>query len=250
MISAVVLTHNNQQTINRTLASLGWCDEIVVIDDFSEDDTVVQIAESAKIRVVTHLLNNNFAAQRNYGLKQVKGDWVLFVDSDEVVSPQLAKEIQEKITYPNVAGFYLKRLDILFGKKLTNGETAHVTLLRLAKKDAGSWERLVHEVWNIQGATQTLSHSLEHYPHQTINEFLTDINTYSTVNAKHMFNTGQRVTMLGMVSYPLGKFIQNYLLRQGFRDGVPGTIMAFMMSFHSFLTRGKLYALQQKAASN
>jgi glycosyltransferase involved in cell wall biosynthesis len=245
MISSIVLAHNNRSSIERTLKSLCWCDEMIVVDDYSEDDTTTLATKCGAVVIKRHL-NQDFAAQRNFGIEHAKGEWILFVDSDEVVSPALAKEIEATIRSSECDGFFLKRQDVLFRKKLQFGETANVRLLRLAKKEVGKWERPVHEVWNITGKTDTLLHPLEHYPHPTMTEFIADINHYSTVNAKLMYEEGKRVSWFDIVCYPKGKFIQNYVIRQGFRDGMPGAILAFMMSFHSFLTRGKLYAMQQK----
>lgn len=245
MISAVVLSHNNASIIRKTLESLVWCDEILVIDDDSTDETKA-VAEKIGARVIHRPLANDFAAQRNFALGKTKSDWVLFIDSDEIVSKHLSQEIQKAIQDNGIDGYFLKREDILFGEKLRYGETAAVRLLRLGRKEAGVWERPVHEVWNITTSVKTLQSPLEHYPHQTMTEFLDDINMYSTQNAKLMFSEGKRVGWFEIVAYPTGKFLQNYLLRQGFRDGMRGAILAIMMSFHSFLTRGKLYALQHK----
>ena len=242
MLSAVVLTHNDEATIERTLASLTWCEEIVVLDDDSMDKTIERVKKN-KARVIKRRVDGDFAAQRNAALKEANGDWVLFVDSDEVVSSALRAEIQKAITDGSVDGYYLKRQDILFGKRLAHGETGSVRLLRLAKKDAGVWRRPVHEVWDVTGQTGEISEPLLHYPHPNVAQFLSDINIYSTLNAQYLKKQHVRVPGWHIVVYPTAKFFSNYVLRLGFLDGVPGIIMAIMMSFHSFLTRAKLYLL-------
>src|SRR5437016_13641622 len=113
MISAIILTFNDEVTIERTLASLAFCDEIIVIDDFSTDKTP-DIVQRNHAKMYTHRVDGDFAAQRNFGLTKVKGDWILFVDSDEVVSSELAAEIQESIEI-DCTGFYVKRTDFMFG---------------------------------------------------------------------------------------------------------------------------------------
>lgn len=243
-ISAVILTRNNEDTLAATLESLAFCDEMLVIDDHSTDKTL-SIAKRNGGAMYTHRLGENFAAQRNFGLSKARGEWVLFVDSDEVVSKELATEIQKAVQSVDSNGFYLKRQDVLWGRKLRHGETQRVRLLRLAKKGKGLWQRPVHEVWNITGVVGTLQNPLIHIPHPNVAHFLDDINTYSTINAAHFFHEGKRVSGWQIVAYPVGKFIQNYILRQGFMDGMPGIIIALMMSFHSFLTRAKLWQLQQ-----
>ncbi|MCX8009047.1 MAG: hypothetical protein N3A54_05110 [Patescibacteria group bacterium] len=168
------------------------------------------------------------------------------MDSDEVVSEELQKEIRQVIQTTDATGYMLKRQDILFGKPLRFGETANVRLLRLGKTGCGVWKRSVHEVWEITGSIRSLHHPLLHYPHETLRAFIDDVNRYSTLHARELYKERKRASAFDIVAYPLGKFVYNYVIRQGFRDGTRGTILAFMMSFHSFLARGKLYFLYQK----
>lgn len=244
-ISAIILTHNSESSLKAALASVAFCDEVVVIDDGSTDKTSV-IAKKHGATVYPRLLAGDFAAQRNFGLTKAKNEWVLYVDADEVVPDALQKEIRSAINKIDVQGFFLKRDDVLWGKVLTHGETANVRLLRLAKKGSGAWKRSVHEVWDVPGVIGTLSHPLIHTPHPTVSDFLSDINEYSTLNAKYFFEHKKRTNVFEIIGYPIAKFIHNYIWRKGFLDGMPGMIMALMMSFHSFLTRGKLWQLQRK----
>lgn len=244
-ISAVVLTRNNADTLERTLQSVSFCDEILVVDDHSTDRSA-DIAKQHKAAVYTRALDGDFAAQRNFGLSKAKGEWVLFVDSDEVVSPALQEEIMEAIQNVDVNGFFLRRQDILWGRELKYGETEKVRLLRLARIGKGKWQRPVHEVWQVAGAVGTLTHALHHTPHPNVAHFLADINTYSTINAQYFFKSKTPASVFHIIAYPTAKFIQNYIVRRGFMDGVPGIVVALMMSFHSFLTRAKLWQLYQK----
>lgn len=243
MITAIVLTKNEEKNIIDCIESLSFCDEIVVIDDNSEDLTDA-VAKKAGAHVYQHALDNNFSKQRNFGLEKAKGEWVLFVDADERVSKALQNEIVYKISKDDgVHGYFLKRQDYFHGKKLQFGETAHVQLLRLAKKGNGIWRGVVHEVWDVKGKTETLETVLDHYPHRTINDFLREINFYTDLRSRELFKQGIKVHWYDLILYPKAKFIQNYVLKMGFRDGVAGMIMALMMSFHSFLVRGKLWQL-------
>jgi glycosyltransferase involved in cell wall biosynthesis len=241
VISAIVLSHNNEDSIERTLRSVAWCGEIIVVDDFSADKTVY-VAKKHNATVYQRHLSDDFAAQRNFGLMKAKGEWILFIDSDEVVSPDLAKEIQESLKI-DCAGFYLKRRDWLFGRRLRHGETGRVRLLRLAKKDAGIWTRAVHEVWNVKGLIAELSHPIDHFPHPDVAQFIEEINTYSTINARYLFKKNVRVPAWHIIAYPCAKFFMDYVWYLGFLDGTAGAVVAIMMSFHSFLTRAKLRLL-------
>jgi glycosyltransferase involved in cell wall biosynthesis len=241
MLSAIILSHNDEATIARALQSVSFCDEVIVIDDESTDKTLA-IAKKHGATVFTHALNDDFAAQRNFGLAKAKGEWVLFVDSDEVVSPSLADEIQQELA-GKTDGWYIKRRDTMWGHEFKYGEMGNVKLLRLARKKAGTWNRPVHEVWDVKGETDTLTHPLLHYPHPDVAQFIEEINRYSTLNAKHFYDKGVRTHVWQIMAYPAAKFFVNYVWKLGFLDGTAGAIVAFLMSLHSFLTRGKLYLL-------
>src|SRR5260221_6699426 len=122
MISAVILTKNEEKNIEACLKTLTWCDEVIVIDDNSTDKTI-SFAKKLGATVYEHVLDGDFAAQRNFGLEIAKGDWILFVDADERVSQALAFEMQAIITLhiDHVSGYYLRRLDTMWGKVLHFG---------------------------------------------------------------------------------------------------------------------------------
>lgn len=244
MVTAIVLTKNEEKNIVDCLESLSFCSEIIVIDDFSNDRTV-EIAKNLKATVFKHQLNNDFSRQRNYGLSKTKNDWVLFVDADERVSKNLAKEIVEKISENKYKGFFIKREDTVWGKKMRFGELSAVWLLRLARKKAGRWEGLVHEKWITAGAVSKLENELDHYPHQAIEDFVREINYYTDLRARELNSKGISVSWYSVILYPKSKFFLNYILKLGFLDGIEGLIFAIMMSFHSFLVRGKLWLLNQ-----
>ncbi len=245
MISAVILAKDEEKNLQECLESVKWVDEVTVINDNSTDKTV-EIAKKFGAKVFTHSLNNDFAAQRNFGLEKASGEWVLFVDADERVSPELKKEILKSIKKTDVNGFYLKRQDFFGGRALKYGETANVRLLRLGRKGKGKFEREVHEVWDIKGNISELKNPLLHFPHQTLSDFIDHVNFHSSLHAEALKKEGVRPSLFRIIFNPLGKFIQNYIFRCGFLDGTSGIIVALMMSFHSFLARAKLYQLSKK----
>ncbi len=247
MISAIVLTKNEDNNIKECLDSLSWCDELIVIDDNSSDKTV-EIAKQKKARIFIHPLTNNFAQQRNFGLEKAKGDWVFFVDADERVSPALWYEIMQLTNDPisSVAGYYVKRRDVLWGKELLYGEVGKIKLLRLAKKGAGEWKGKVHETWQVQGKKDLLQNVLLHYPHQTMAEFLKEINFYTDLRAQELYEKKVSSSWWSIVAFPISKFVLNVIIKGGFVDGIPGIVFGITMSLHSFLVRGKLWLLWQR----
>ena len=134
----------------------------------------------------------------------------------------------------------------MWEKELRHGETANVKFLRLAKRNAGQWEGFVHEEWQVKGQIGQLKNPLLHYPHQTIKEFLADINFYTTLRAEELYQRGIKTRFWQIILYPKAKFMRNYFLKLGFLDGIRGFLIAMMMSFHSFFVRGKLWMLWQK----
>ncbi len=251
-VSVVILTRNEEKGIRDCLDALSWADEILVIDDYSKDKTLeyVEKLESKRITILKRALNNNFSAQRNFGLEKVEGDWVLFVDADEIVSEDLKNEIADLIAThgreQKLNGYFIKRKDFMWGKELRYGETGDTKLLRLAKRNSGRWEGNIHEKWKVKGNVGILKNPLFHYPHRTVAGFLKEINFYTDIRAKELYTRRVRASFLYIVSYPLGKFLLNFFLRRGFLDGIQGLIVAMLMSLHSFLVRAKLWLLWQK----
>lgn len=244
-ISAIVLTHNDENRIVDCLESLKFCNEIIVVDDNSNDRTVELASLYAK-DIKKHSLGGNFASQRNFALNYVHSEWILYVDSDEVISKELEREIINKISHSSAAGFFLRRVDKMWGRAILHGESGSVSLLRLARRDLGKWKGRIHEKWIINGKTEELLSPLIHYPHQSIREFLGEIDEYTTIRAEELYEKKEKVTFFEIIAYPTGKFLQNYFLKKGYQDAVPGFLYAIMMSLHSFLVRAKLYQLNTR----
>ena len=254
-VSAVVLTHPGSELLNRCLVSILWCDEIVLVVDttnrFRNSEFGIR-NKYEKLIIIKRALNNDFAVQRNFGLSKATGEWVLFLDSDEQVSEELKKEINERLYVDKMhfSGYLIKRKDYFLGRWLEFGETSHIQLLRLAKNKAGLWKGRVHEVWDVRGSKGKLTNPVLHYPHPSIAAFLKEINRYTDLVAQSWKEEGRKIAAWEIFVYPKLKFLQNYVLKLGFLDGIPGLIVALMMSFHSFLARAKYWHLNKRSASN
>ncbi len=240
----MILTRNEEKNIKRCLESVRFADEIILIDDNSTDQTV-EIAKKFGAVIYLRALNFDFASQRIYGLEKAVGDWVFFVDADEVVTPELAKEINLVVEKGSAKeAYYIKRRDFWWGRELRQGEVRKVRnqgLIRLIKNKSGSWEGKVHEIFRSRGTIGRLNSYLNHYPHPTLKEFIEEVNSYSSIRAKELLLQGKETNTMEIVLYPFFKFMLNYFLCFGFLDGPPGFVYSFMMSFHSFLVRAKLY---------
>ncbi len=249
MITAVVLTKNEENNIVDCLESISWCQEIIVIDDYSADRTLGVIKNfNPRVKIFQRELQGDFSAQRNLGLSKAKGEWILFIDADERLSNGLRGEMMDYVSSKNKTynGFYVRRKDTIWGKELNHGEVGNIKLLRFAAKGKGKWEGKVHEVWNVKGSTGCFKMPLFHYPHQAVSHFLKEINYYTDLRAKELYDRGVRTNLYQIILYPKAKFFLNYFLRLGFLDGIEGLVFAIMMSFHSFLVRAKLWTYANK----
>lgn len=247
-ISAIILTKNNQQTIIQSIKSLSFCQEVIVLDDYSSDNTIslIEKLNDSNLKILQHSIRDDFGAHRNFGLSKAICDWVLFLDSDEIVTVQLASEITKTINNKNINGYYFARKDIFMGRKLKYGETGCIKLLRLARKNAGRWQGKVHEQWIINGKKAVLHNQLVHEHNLSIAQFLEKIDWYSTLQSQEFYENGVREPLWYHIAKPLAKFGQNYIIKLGFLDGYPGFIMAWLMSWHSLLVRVKLHLLYEK----
>lgn len=254
LITAVILVKNEEKHIAECIKSLNFCDEILVIDDYSTDKTIESINKlsSKKVKIIRHFLNNDFSQSRNFGLLKAKNEWIFFVDSDEIVSEGLAFEVSNTISSwtsgmeNEYKGFFIRRIDLMWRKSLKYGETGNIKLLRLARKDSGLWEGRIHEKWKIRGIVGTLKNPIIHRPHQTISEFLREINFYTDIRAEELKSKKNKVFFWSIILFPLGKFILNYFVKRGFMDGIHGLVFAIIMSYHSFLVRSKLWLQTEK----
>ncbi len=150
MLTTIILAKNEAENLPRSLKSVQFCDQVVVVDSGSADNTV-KIAQEAGAQVLEHPLAGDYAALRNWVLDQVKSPWVLFIDADEVVTARLADEIKKVIQKVEYKGFLIHRIDHMWGKELRHGGVGNVNLLRLARRGSGKWVGQVHEGWRGGG---------------------------------------------------------------------------------------------------
>lgn len=246
-ITAIILTKNEEKNIGRVLRSVAFCKDVLVVDDMSSDKTV-ETARKNNAKVITHESGGDFAKQRNFAMDKVQSRWVLFVDADEEVTQQLKAEIEKILaSQTETAAFYIKRRDYWWGRELKYGEVLKARrsgIIRFMKKGTGQWKGKVHEVYvpgNSTVRTGRLDGYLNHYPHPELKGFISDINRYTSLRARELEEMGVEPSILPIIFYPPIKFALNYLLYLGFLDGAQGFSYAFLMSFHSFLVKAKLY---------
>ncbi|MDA1079339.1 MAG: glycosyltransferase family 2 protein [bacterium] len=178
----------------------------------------------------------DFAAARNAALKKATTDWVLFLDSDEVISEGELAKLKAIIAETKAAGLYLRRSDIFYGKRLHYGEWGSTKILRGMQRTKARYKGVVHEVSIISGETEQTDIVILHHAHTSITQFLSKIFYYSELAANEKKVSLAR-TSFEIVLYPIAKFVLNYVIRLGFFDGWRGLTYATMMTLHSFFVR-------------
>lgn len=240
-ISVVILTFNEESNIRDCLESVTWADEIVIMDSYSTDKTV----EYAQIytKVVYQQKWLGYSKQRNLALEKASGEWILVLDADERVSPQLKENIQKIISESDAyEGYYITRHNYFLGKHLKSSPDSHI---RLFKNGAGNYcEREVHEVAVIQGRIGHLDGNIIHYTYRNLEQYVQKLNGYSSLGAKEMLKVKKSFSVIDLVFRPLISFIKHYLLKRGFTDGIPGLIFSVSYAYYTFTKYAKLYELQ------
>ncbi len=226
-LSVVIITLNEEANLARTLASVSWADDIVVLDSGSTDRTR-QIAESFHARFFAEPWRG-FAAQKNLALERATGDWILSLDADEEVEPALATEIREALAAnPSVAGFRIPRKNFFLGRWMRHGGFYPDPKLRLFRRGTGRFEdRLVHEDLRVDGTTARLLDHLLHHAYPTLDSYVEHMNRYSSLGAQMLVEKQGRArfSFLDIVVRPQLTFFYNYFLRLGFLDGREGLLL-------------------------
>ncbi|MCL4383883.1 glycosyltransferase family 2 protein [Patescibacteria group bacterium] len=252
-LSLLLLTHNESENIKNNLDWLGECpnlNEIIVVDDQSTDKTIealksLKLPKATKLNICEHPLNNDFSAQRQFGVGKAGNDWIIWLDPDEKPDQQLVKFLNT--FHPaDLRPYSFRRLDTFGGRILLHGETGQCRLIRLFNRHQGKFIGQVHEIWQDKSAPLITNNTLHHFSHPDLYSFLNKINFYSDLRAEELFRQHTPPSLFQIIFYPMGKFFQNYIFRLGFLDSTPGIIMALTMSLHSFLVRAKLWQLWQK----
>jgi glycosyltransferase involved in cell wall biosynthesis len=250
-ISAAIITKNEEENIRGALESVKDFEDIVVVDSFSKDRTA-EICREYTGRVFQHEWQG-YAKQKQMAVDYAKRLWVLILDADERVTPELKEEIfrlfthhASRITHHDYCGFYIPRKNFFLGKWIRHSGWWPDYTLRLFRKDASYVEpREVHEKVIVKGKTAYLKNPLEHYTYNSIAEYIKKMESYSTLSAQEILlkNPCPSSTFLSlkMTTSPVFTFLKMFFIKQGFRDGVHGLMLAVLYSFYTFLKYAKTW---------
>jgi glycosyltransferase involved in cell wall biosynthesis len=241
-VSVTVITLNEAAHIDACLAAVAWADDVLVVDSGSTDGTA-DLARAKGARVIVRDWPG-YAAQKNFAAGEAKYDWILSVDADERVTPELAAEIRQMLaTEPEPAGFRIPRVAWHLGRWIRTTDWYPDPQLRLYDRRRARWKpRRVHESVTADGAVGRLRHELQHYTYRDLSHQQATIDRYSTLAAEEMAEAGRRASVFDLTVHPLAAFLRNYILRRGILDGVPGFMISAMNAYYVFLKFAKLRA--------
>ena len=242
-LSVIIITKNEEAHIGACLDSVAFADEIIVVDSGSEDRTC-EIANEKGARVVVTPDWPGFGPQKNRALDLATQDWVLSVDADERVPPELAHAIQRAIAQAEPHAYKIARLSNFCGRWIRHSGWWPDHVLRLFKRGTARFTDVaVHERVQTYGPIGTLDGHFLHYPYADMQSLIAKVNRYSSDAAHMMHARGRRTSIPGMVGRAVWTFIRIYLIRRGFLDGREGFILAATASAGSFFRYAKLYFL-------
>ncbi|MBI4302615.1 MAG: glycosyltransferase family 2 protein [Chloroflexi bacterium] len=234
-LSAIVITKNEQEHIQGCLESVTWADEMIVLDSFSQDNTVTL---SGKFTPQVYQRSfTTFPQQRNAALALARGDWVLFLDADERVTPSLAVEIQAILASPAYPGYWVPRRNIILNKWIRHAGWFPDYQLRLFRRELGRYDegQEVHERVLLEGPAGHLENPLLHYNYQSFGQIFHRQSLYAPYEARSLFNHGIRAKPHHLLLQPLRQFRRRYIQWQGYKDGSHGLFLSLLMAWYDLM---------------
>ncbi|MET0582001.1 MAG: glycosyltransferase family 2 protein [Pseudoxanthomonas sp.] len=229
-LSACIITFNEADRIADCLASVSFCDEVVVVDSGSTDGTAA-MAEQLGARVLVRPFDG-YRSQKAFAAAQAGSEWILTLDADERVSERLRSSIQaaQAQGFAGAAGYRFARLSWYFGKFLRHGNAYPDRGLRLFDRRRGGWrgDREIHEAASVDGPVLLLQGDVVHYPYRTLEQQLSKTQTYARMMAEYDHARGKRASLLKLVLSPAWRFWRGYVFRFGFLDGWQGLVYAYV----------------------
>jgi glycosyltransferase involved in cell wall biosynthesis len=239
-------TFNCESTVRNTLESVRDAAEILVIDSYSTDRTL-EICQGYGCRILQHEYVNS-AVQKNWAVPQCSHEWILQIDSDEIASPELWREVQAAVAHadPDTHAFRVPRRNHFVGRWVRYGGFYPDYQMRLFRRDKGAWQtREVHAHLQVSGTIGTLNNDLIHHDAPTISRRIHNLDRYTRYETDEFLKSGKRFRWHDVVCRPMAAFLYRYLYLQGFRDGWRGFVHCGYMAIYVFIARAKLWELEE-----
>ncbi len=247
-LTAIVQVGNMAETVRECLDSLRWVDDLLVIDDESTDGTADICRNEYGARVLRHK-RENAAAQKNWAIPQAKHEWVLVVDADEKVTPELEQRIRAIIAQnPPYDYFRIRRWNWYFGRIIRHCGWDNDHPIRLFRRDLSRYEnKSVHADVIVQDASRlgSIEEAMIHTPYRSFEHYLRTFNQYSTWGAQDLYRRGVKPTSFRMIARPAFRFFRQYVLQRGFLDGPQGLHLCLWAAASVYAKYAKLWELHQ-----
>ncbi|MBT0608489.1 glycosyltransferase family 2 protein [Aequorivita echinoideorum] len=233
-ISALAITLNEAQNLERYLKSLDFADEIIIVDSFSTDDTVEIARQNEKVTVYQRKFDN-FSAQKNFAIAQATHNWVTFFDPDEEITSAISEEIKKISENPVVAAYSIKRDFYFMGKRIKYSGLQNDYVVRFFNKNHCRYNKnLVHETLEVNGDIEKLKSNLPHHTYKTFDDYTAKAHRYSKLQAEMLYNKGKKPTYYHFLFRPFYRFWNQFIFRLGILDGKEGFILAYVSAFSVF----------------
>lgn len=246
-LSVVISAYNEESKIRDCLASVQWADEIIVVDNQSNDSTA-EISKTMNAKVITRKNNPMLNINKNEGFNQATSEWILNLDADERITPELENEIKQIIHNDQAQdGYRIPRKNMIFGKWIEHGLWWPDHQLRLFKKGIGKFPCVhVHEYIEITGEVGTLMHPFLHENYQTVSQFIQKMDRIYTENeVENKLKAGYTLRWTDALLFPARDFLNVYYARKGYKDGLHGLVLSLLQACYALVVFAKLWEKKQ-----
>lgn len=252
-LSVVIAAKNEEKNIRECLESVKWADEIVIVDDVSTDRTV-EICRGYTQKIFIQDSGGDFHKNKNLAIEKAGGDWILSLDADEVITPELAYEIKEAIKNEKLLGYYINRKNLFLGKWIRGCGWYPDYIIRLFRKGTAKWPLLAEDFHGTPQITDKkrvgyLKNPFLHYSYNTLNQYFEKFNLYTSCLAKQEYIHGLRLSKNNFfacfIIKPIFLFLRKYFLWKGFRDGFRGLFISLSSALVIFVSYAKLWEKQK-----
>jgi glycosyltransferase involved in cell wall biosynthesis len=247
-LSSVIIAKNEELNICRCIESQADCiDEIIVLVDDASKDKTYDIAKAYSSVIVQKVKWMGYSETKKYGISLSSNDWILWIDADESITPELGKEINEfKKSVPAFNAYSVPRRAYFLGKWIKHSGWYPGRVTRLFNKNEVNLNNnAVHEQLEIIGVIGKLNHDLEHYTDPSIHHYFEKFNNYTSLAASELFARRKRFSILDILLRPAGIFVKMYFIKAGFLDGIHGFILAVFSASYVFTKYCKLWELER-----
>lgn len=238
-IAALILTYNEENNIVEAIKSVEFCNEIIVIDSFSNDNTIKTIQDNfPNVKIVQNVFEN-YSKQRNFAIEQTEKDWILFLDADERITKKLEQEIVETVNQITTKDIYfIKRLFFYDKKPIYYSGTQNDKNARLIKKKFAHYDnnKRVHEIIDINGDTALLKNKMLHYSFESYEIYKSKVKKYAFLKSQDLKDKGKKYNLFLQIGKTIFSFIKMYLLKLGILDGKAGFILSYLSAYTTYKT--------------